>query len=116
MDTLVEDEFYDDELYAIMKKGRRTMPFDDFDEKVMNKIHIKYGYKTAVSNNLKLSLIFFIIGTLSGITLTLLFMVFGKPVWGLNPETLALPILFVIAAAAKLSVDNFIRLIKKYNP
>ena len=110
-----EKEFNDDEFYTIMKKGRQTMPFDDFEDKVMDKIHYEYSYKGEVSNKLKLSLIFFIIGTFSGITLTLLFFVFGNPVFGINPKTLALPILFIIAVVGIMSLDNFLRLIKKYN-
>jgi hypothetical protein len=105
----------DDELYAIMRKGQRTMPFDDFEDKVMHKICFEYTHKRVVSNRLKLSLIFFIMGTVSGIVLTLLFLSFGNPVFGIAPETLALLALFVIAVAGIMGFDNFIRIIKNYS-
>ena len=105
----------DEELYAIMKKGKRTMPFDDFEDKVIDRIRFEYTHKRIVSSKLKLSLIFFIIGTVSGIVLTLLFWSFGNPVFGIDPETLALLVLFIIAVAGIMSLDNFLRLIKKYS-
>jgi len=110
-----DDELKDDELFTIMKKGKRTMPFNDFEDRIMTRIYEETTYKEVVSNKLKLSLIFFVIGIASGVALTLLFSVFGKPVLGINPETLALPILFVIAVIAIMTLDNFLRLIRKYN-
>lgn len=110
-----DDELKDDELFIIMKKGKRTMPFHDFDDRVMTRIHEETTYKNVISSKLKLSLIFFVIGIASGVALTISFSVFGKPVLGINPETLALPILFVIAVIAIMTLDNFLRLIKKYN-
>ncbi|MEX1241486.1 MAG: hypothetical protein WEB30_17325 [Cyclobacteriaceae bacterium] len=110
-----EKVFHDDDLYSIMKKGKRTMPFDDFEDKVMDKIYYEYAHKRVVSNKLKLSLIFFIIGTVSGIVLALLFSTFGDPVFGMHPKTLTLLILFIIAVVAIMSLDNFLRLIKKYS-
>jgi len=115
MMDMEEKVFDDDELYTIMKKGKRTMPFDDFEDKVMAKIHYEHAYKGVVSNKLKLSLIFFIIGMVSGIVLVLLFSLFGSPVFGINPKTLALLILFIIAVVGIMSLDNFLRLIKKYS-
>lgn len=110
-----DDELKDDELFTIMKKGKRTMPFNDFEDRIMTRIYEETSYKEVVSNKLKLSLIFFVIGIASGVALTLLFSVFGKPVLGISPETLALPILFVIAVVAIMTLDNFLRLIRKYN-
>jgi hypothetical protein len=115
MTDMEEKEFTDEEFSKIIKKGKRTMPFDDFEDKVMRKIYYEYSYKEVVSNKLKLSLIFFIAGILSGITLTLLFSTFGNPVFGINPKMLALPILFVIFVVGIMSLDNLLRLKKKYN-
>ena len=107
--------FDDDDLCIIMKKVKRTMPSDDFEDKVMARIHHESAYKEVVSNKLKLSLIFFLIGTVSGMLLTLLFLAFGNPVLGINPEMFALLILFVIGVVGIMSLDNFLRLIKKYS-
>lgn len=112
----MEDEvFHDDELYTIMKKGKRTMPFDEFEDAVMDKIYYEYAHARVVSNKLRLSLIFFIIGTVSGIALTLFFLAFGGPVFGIEPKTFALLILFMITVAGIMGLDNFLRLIRKYS-
>lgn len=112
----MEDKEFDDwELSTIMKKGKRTMPFDDFEDKVMDKICQEYSYKSIVAAKLKLSLIFFVIGTVSGIVLTLLFSAFGDSVFGISPKTLAMVVLFIVAVAGILSVDNLLRLIRKYS-
>jgi hypothetical protein len=51
----------------------------------------------------------------AGIVLTLIFLVVGDPVFGINPKTLALLILFVIAVVGIMGLDNFLRLIRKYS-
>lgn len=115
MMDMEEGIFHDDELSTIMKKGKRTMPFDDFEDKVMDKIRHESVHARVVSNKLRLSLIFFIVGTVSGVVLTLLFFSFGGPVFGINPKNVALLILFTIAVAGIMGLDNFLRLIRKYS-
>ena len=110
-----EKEFDDNEFYKIISIGRRTMPFDDFEDKVMHKIHYKYSHMQAIANKLKLSLICFIAGTVAGIALTLLISGFEYSIFGLKIRTLALPVLFLIALVGIMSLDNFLRLIKKYS-
>lgn len=111
-EKVLRDDF---ELYNIMEKGKRTMPFEDFEDKVMDRIRFEYTHHRVVSSKLKLSLIFFIIGTVSGIVLTLLFSTFGNPVFGIDPKTLSLLILFVITVVGIMTLDNFLRMIKKYS-
>jgi hypothetical protein len=110
-----EKVFHDDELYSILKKGKRTMPFIDFEEKVMDSIYFMSAHKRVVCYKLKLSLIFFVIGTVSGIALAVLFSTFGNPVFGLSPKTLTLFFVFIIAVVAIMSMDNLLTLIRKYS-
>jgi len=62
-------EFEDIQLQEILLKGRKEIPFLDFENEIMVEIHKEYDRKRSILKNIKLSWFFFIIGMISGITL-----------------------------------------------
>ena len=65
----MEEEFEDIQLQEILLKGRKEIPFLDFENEIMVEIHKEYDRKRSILKNIKLSWFFFIIGMISGITL-----------------------------------------------
>jgi hypothetical protein len=65
----MEEEFEDIQLQEILLKGRKEIPFPDFENEIMVEIHKEHDRKRSILKNIKLSWFFFIIGMISGITL-----------------------------------------------
>ena len=65
----MEQEFEDIHLREILLKGRKEIPFLDFENEIMVEIHKEHDRKRSILKNIKLSWFFFIIGMISGITL-----------------------------------------------
>jgi F0F1-type ATP synthase assembly protein I len=107
-------KFKDDIISDIIKKSAQRLPSDNFDDKVMSKIHYNLELKKQVSNPLKLSLVFFIAGTVLGIGATIFFMLYGDAILGFSTRDFGLIILFVICVVSIMSFDNLRRLISNY--
>ena len=65
----MEPEFEDIHLQEILLKGRKELPFLDFEDEIMVEIHKEHDRKRSILKIIKLSWFFFIIGLISGITL-----------------------------------------------
>lgn len=57
----------DDNFAKIMKKSRLEMPFSDFEDNMMQRIQREAKNKDVISNNMRLSLIFFLLGSIFGL-------------------------------------------------
>lgn len=57
----------DEKFARIMKKSRLEMPFSDFEENVMQRIQREAKNKNIIFNNMRLSLLFFLLGSIFGI-------------------------------------------------
>ena len=108
-------EFHDDIISEIVKKNCHKLSSVDFENKVMSKIHHELELKNQVSNKLKLSMVFFTIGTILGIRATLLFMNSFDVIVGFNPKDVGFIVLFFICVVSVMSFDNFRRLINNYS-
>jgi F0F1-type ATP synthase assembly protein I len=109
-----DQKFKDDIISGIIKKSAQRLPSDNFDDKVMSKIHYNLELKKQVSNPLKLSLIFFIAGTVLGIGATLFFMLYSDVILGINTKDFGLIVLFVICIVSVMCFDNLRRLLNTY--
>lgn len=67
---MIEPYFEDIHIQEILSKGRKEIPFPDFEDEIMVEIHKEHERKRSILRNIKLSWFFFIIGMVSGITLT----------------------------------------------
>ncbi len=62
----MEPEFEDKQLQIILSKGRKDMPFNDFEEELMFEIRKESERKNSILKNIRLSWLFFIIGLITG--------------------------------------------------
>ena len=108
------EEFNDDFIRDIVKKGAINLPNDDFENEMMLKLHSDSGYKKEVSAKLILSMRFFIGGVVLGVVL-MLSLLFWESMSKYNNKTLVIMALFVIGVMAILNIDNYKRLINKYS-
>ena len=108
------EEFKDDLIRGIVRKGARTLPDANFEDQMMLKIQNELDYKNEVSSQLKTSLRFFVGALLSGISLMLV-VLFGKVFAQYEIKTIAILALFVMSLVGILNVNNYQRLIKKYS-
>ncbi|NPA36978.1 MAG: hypothetical protein GXO47_09030 [Chlorobi bacterium] len=74
----------DDRLKELLGSSRLEMPFPDFEDKVMDRIKEEVREGKAIDKNLRLSWIFFALGTAFGLLLSVILspssIVFGFPV------------------------------------
>ena len=57
-------EFKDDFIKDVVEKGKRTIPNEDFENQIMQKIYARTAYKKEVASKLKKSMCFFYFGLL----------------------------------------------------
>jgi hypothetical protein len=104
----------DRKFYQLMQKSRLAMPFSDFEDKMMQKIHQEAGYRKSIFQDIKLSTFFFIIGTLFGIMVTLLLPKLDGSFFGISSNALLLPfqVIFIILFLTQL--EDLIKLVRNY--
>lgn len=112
--TKEREEFKDDRIKDFIKKGARSMPNPDFENKVMLKIQYEVAYKKEVASRLKISMQFFLGAVLAGIGISL-FILTGGILKQFGTKIITVPILFLIGLVGIMSFDNYRRLIKKYS-
>lgn len=104
-----EDEFF----HEIISKSRLQVPFSDFDDKVMSSIQKTVQKKSSIATDIKLSWIFFIIGSTFGTIVSLLLPRIQEPVLGLHLDKLSLPIQILFALWFVYQLDNFLAFYKR---
>lgn len=97
----------------IMSNSRLVVPFTDFDDKVMGIIETNLSKKASISRDIKLSWIFFILGSSFGIILTIFLPMIQQPVLGLHFNKLKIPILIIISFLILTQLDSLIDFYKK---
>ena len=112
----MENQKFKDEIISdIIKKSGQKLHSDNFDDKVMSKIYYDLELKKEVSHPLKLSLVFFVVGTVLGIGATIFFMLYSDAILGFSTKDFGLTVLFVIGVLSIMSFDNLRRLINTYS-
>jgi hypothetical protein len=108
-DNNIDDQF----LQEIMSKSKLQVPFSDFEENVMRQIETR-RIKSA-SRDVKLSWIFFVMGTVFGILISLLLTNSHYTFTGFDLDKLRLPfqILFILLFVTQ--INNLIDFYKKTN-
>ena len=74
----------------IMGKSKLEVPFSDFEEKAMTKIFQKFELKKSIYNELKLSWVFFVLGSIFGLALSFLIPKISFSIFSLKPADVAL--------------------------
>jgi len=97
----------------IVSKSKLEMPFPDFEDNVMKQIEAKRTSKSPITKDIKLSWIFFVIGSIFGIAISYLLPHMDQSLFGIKIETVTL--IFQICFALLLfgQLDNLILFTKK---
>ncbi|MCR8556392.1 hypothetical protein KXD93_01995 [Mucilaginibacter sp. BJC16-A38] len=80
----------DQSFSEMMKKSRLAMPFSDFEERTMSRIHKENILKSATSKYKKLALLFFIMGTGFGFATTYFLSLPKTSIVGIPSDTILL--------------------------
>ncbi len=96
----------------IMSKSKLDVPFTDFDDNVMRLIEKKISKKTSISRDIKLSWVFFILGSIFGTIVTLVLPKIQQPVLGIPSDKLILPFLTIFSFLLLTQIENLIEFYK----
>jgi len=105
-----KDLFEDAKLNALMKKSRLEMPFGDFESRLMNRLQNENSWKRSILKNIRLSWIFFTVGSLFGIFAAILLPLFEYSIFGFDLKVVQIPVLLVLAFVILLQLDAMIKL------
>lgn len=97
----------------IMSKSKLEVPFSDFDDNVMMAVEKKVSRKESISGDLKLSWIFFIIGSVFGIAVSIALPAIREPVFGLHLNNLLIPFQIVFVLLLVSQLDNLVSFYNK---
>jgi len=108
--SLEKDEKFIQEL---MSKSKREMPFSDFEEILMLQIHKEERTSRSFWKDIRLSWLFFFVGTLFGLFLNILVAEMQKPLFGIPPQRWILFIQAIFVIFLLFQFDKLFRLSKK---
>lgn len=96
----------------LMGKSGVKMPFDDFEEKLMQQIHREAKTSRSFLKDIKLSWIFFVVGTLFGLVLSIVVGEMNRTILGFPAQILGLVIQAIVVIFLLLQFDKLFRLTK----
>jgi hypothetical protein len=97
----------------IMSKSKLGIPFSDFDDKLMELIGRRHSKKTSISRDIKLSWIFFILGSAFGIILSIILPELQETLFGIPIEDFRLLFLIIFAFLLITQLDSLIDIYKR---
>ena len=109
METNSEDIYF----RKLIAKSKLNVPFSDFDEKVMFKINKSLSKKTTLSKDLKLAWIFFILGSVFGIFVSVIIPTIQKPVFGIHLDRLSTLFQIGFTLLVTTQLNNLLSFYKK---
>jgi nicotinamide riboside transporter PnuC len=106
-----EDKFFRE----IMSKSRLILPYSDFEDNVMMQIEPKVLHQNTLSKELRLSWIFFIVGSVFGIIFSVFISQLRDPIFGIQPVNLTLFFAIVFASVLFTQIDTLIKFSRRVN-
>jgi hypothetical protein len=100
-------------IQELMNKSQRKMPFDDFEERMMQQIHKEAKTSRTFLKDIKLSWFFFTIGTIFGLVLNVLVAEMNTTIFGIPSQRLLLIVQVLFVMLLLFQIDRLIGLTKK---
>ena len=100
----------DDIFVDLIKNSKLEMPFSDFEDVVMQQIEENITQKNEISKQLRLSKFFFIIGSLFGITISILLSKIQEPIFNISPNVISLVFQITFATLFFTQIENYIKI------
>lgn len=108
--TSADDKF----VHEIMQKSILNVPFSDFDDSVMQIINTKELKPFSLKREFRLSWVFFILGSVFGISISVILPTIQGSILGLSLNKLTIPFQIVFAFLFISQLDNLFHIYKKY--
>ena len=106
----------DDYFRNILSKSKLELPFPDFEDQVMYQIEKKNALEPPSAKDIKLSCIFFILGTAFGLFISLILPKIQESIFGIDLTKLAVPFQIGFVILVFLQIDQLMKLVKKAGP
>jgi hypothetical protein len=97
----------------IMSKSKLDVPFSDFDDKIMLLIEKRLSKRTLISRDIKISWVFFIIGSCFGIIVTIILPKLQESVLGFPLDKFTIPFLIIFSSLLMTQLDSLIHFYKR---
>lgn len=99
----------DDKLKRLIGESRLEMPFSDFEARLMSRINNTVSNEKVITKNIRLSWLFFSLGTLFGVLLTIILNPTGV-ILGVPLSKLTIPMYVVGVTIFFLMVEQLLKL------
>ena len=100
------------DLDTLLSQSILEMPFSDFEDSVMQIIEEKSIRKSSISKELKLSRFFFILGSLFGITISILLSQLEEPIFNMSPKVMAFIFQITFATLFFTQIETYLKVKK----
>jgi hypothetical protein len=106
-----------DEIFfrEIMSKSKLDVPFSDFEDSVMTLIKKQSLKRESILRDVKLSWLFFVLGSTFGITISIVLPRFIDSTLGINIEKFTIPFFIVFSIIFLSQLDTLLKFYKKEN-
>ncbi len=104
------DELNDLELKALLKDSKVEMPFADFESKLMNRLSSERKGQQSVVKSIRLSWVFFTLGSLFGIFLNILIPQLSIKLGDIELQHIKYPLFAVTLMVILWQLDEMIKL------
>jgi hypothetical protein len=104
-----EDTFFKE----IMSKSELDVPFADFDDNVMELIEKRLSKRVSILRDIKLSWIFFILGSTFGIIVTIILSKLNMSVGGITMDKLTIPFLIIFSYMVITQLESLLDFYKR---
>jgi len=102
----------ENELDALLSESALEMPFSDFEDSVMQIIEENSIKKNSVSKELKLSRFFFILGSLFGITISIVLSQLETSIFNISPTVIAFVFQITFATLFFTQIETYLKVKK----
>lgn len=106
-----EETFFNE----LMSKSKLKFPFPDFEDNVMRLVQSNQKERTNIKRDLRLSWIFFLIGSIFGITISIILPKFLESSYGLSIDTITITFQIVFIFLFVTQLNYLIDIYKKTN-
>lgn len=104
------DELNDKRLKALLKDSKLEMPFSDFEDKMMSRVKNELLGKHSIIKNLRLSWLFFLLGSVFGLVVSISLPMLQIELGGIDIRTLRYPIMAIVLFVIIWQLDEMIKI------
>lgn len=105
-----EKDLFDPQLKSILRDSKLEMPFPDFEERLMASIKCDSVKRKSVLKDIRLSWLFFTIGSIFGLLATFILPALNSSILGVDIQYLQYPLMILVSVLIVWQLDAMIKL------